>query len=292
MSRSNGAAKIAHIWATQTMQYKREGNVYFEGDTIYSYGSHFPMARILTNKRGERAAIITIDGYSSTTARHLGETRQAVTHMTCFHVPIKDMDAKGQFESYRVRMNRALLDASKARAKRADYLSEALHYIEEGNAFAAFMGLRARLKTPTDMDKAIADASARFKAERPRAKRVSEQKEREVYAKFQSDLESWKRGGDINLPYRSGPAYLRIVGDQIETSRNASVPLAVAIRAYRHFKPLRESGMAWTRDHNPDNDAARLSHYTIDRMDDDGTLHIGCHTITWNEVESVIGRYA
>ena len=43
--------EIPHLWAhrTQDEARNRQGNLYFTGDTIYSYGSHFPIARHVAN---------------------------------------------------------------------------------------------------------------------------------------------------------------------------------------------------------------------------------------------------
>ena len=53
--------EIPHLWAhrTQDEARNRQGNLYFTGDTIYSYGSHFPIARHVTNDAGERAVLFT-----------------------------------------------------------------------------------------------------------------------------------------------------------------------------------------------------------------------------------------
>jgi hypothetical protein len=35
---------VAHLWAHQSQDSARNGgNFYFEGDTLYSYGAHFPL---------------------------------------------------------------------------------------------------------------------------------------------------------------------------------------------------------------------------------------------------------
>ena len=53
--------EIPHLWAhhTQDEARNRQGNLYFVGDTIYSYGSHFPIARQITNDAGQRAILFT-----------------------------------------------------------------------------------------------------------------------------------------------------------------------------------------------------------------------------------------
>lgn len=66
------ADMVAHLWAHQAQDSARiggRGNFYFEGDTIYSYGSHFPIARHVETKRG-RAVLFTTRDYSVTTSGH------------------------------------------------------------------------------------------------------------------------------------------------------------------------------------------------------------------------------
>ena len=65
--------EIPHLWAhrTQDEARNRQGNLYFTGDTIYSYGSHFPIARHVTNDAGERAVLFTTATYSVTPRKPL-----------------------------------------------------------------------------------------------------------------------------------------------------------------------------------------------------------------------------
>ena len=52
--------EIPHLWAHRTQEdaRNRQGNLYFTGDTIYSYGSHFPIARHVTNDDGRTGRLI------------------------------------------------------------------------------------------------------------------------------------------------------------------------------------------------------------------------------------------
>ena len=65
-------ADVAHRWMTGIGDSCRGSNMYFEGDTIYSYGAHFVIARkwngvILWNDRT----------YSNSTSKHQGYVRSA-----------------------------------------------------------------------------------------------------------------------------------------------------------------------------------------------------------------------
>jgi len=59
------ADMVAHLWAHKSQDYARNPghNFYFHGDTIYSYGSHFPVARHVT-RRGRSAVLFTTRSYS------------------------------------------------------------------------------------------------------------------------------------------------------------------------------------------------------------------------------------
>ena len=72
--------EIPHLWAhrTQDEARNRQGNLYFTGSTIYSYGSHFPVARHVTNDTGERAVLFTTATYSVTTSSHCSAVRSAI----------------------------------------------------------------------------------------------------------------------------------------------------------------------------------------------------------------------
>ena len=67
---------VAHVWAQQTQSEGRSnnGNLYFEGPCIYSYGSHFVAGYI----DREGTAWINADSYSTTTAKHMSYVSRAV----------------------------------------------------------------------------------------------------------------------------------------------------------------------------------------------------------------------
>ena len=82
--------EIPHLWAHQSQDEARNstGSFYFEGPTIYSYGSHFPIARHVTNGRGERAILFTTAHHSVTTSGHCSAVVRAIPPaVPVFHVP-------------------------------------------------------------------------------------------------------------------------------------------------------------------------------------------------------------
>src|SRR3954469_7899047 len=72
-------SQVAHVWAQQNQASGRSNNgqFYFEGATIFSYGGHFPIARFAGksvqpagSRFIKRVVLYTAADYSITTSRH------------------------------------------------------------------------------------------------------------------------------------------------------------------------------------------------------------------------------
>lgn len=76
--------QLCHVWAHQTQQHGRNANksLFFNNKVIYSYGDHFPAAKIYDD-----VVLINSETYSNTTAKHLSNIRSAVTHRKCLYAP-------------------------------------------------------------------------------------------------------------------------------------------------------------------------------------------------------------
>lgn len=86
---------VAHLWAHKAQDSARDpsGNFYFSRRTIYSYGSHFAIAHILSDECGPEFAgrVLWNDAtYSNTTSKMQRIARQALTRQqreTMLHMP-------------------------------------------------------------------------------------------------------------------------------------------------------------------------------------------------------------
>lgn len=76
---------LAHVWAQQTQTFGRSnnGNLYFEGRALYSYGSHYMVALILDSG----VCLINEAKYSVTTSGHRSDARRAIRHLESHGVP-------------------------------------------------------------------------------------------------------------------------------------------------------------------------------------------------------------
>ena len=71
-------SKVAHLWANEKKESARGSNLFFEGRSIYSYGYHFEVGRIVRNKCGEKAYLLNDKYYSSSTCKHQHCVRSAI----------------------------------------------------------------------------------------------------------------------------------------------------------------------------------------------------------------------
>lgn len=102
-----------------------------------------------------------------------------------------------------------------------------------------------------------------------------------LFNKQRAKIEAWYAGGpDFRFDAENGGAALRIVGDELQTSHGARVPLDHAIKAFRFLKLMRsknlpDGSVAWQ--HN--GRSLRVGHFTVDRVYGDGSFDAGCHRV-------------
>jgi hypothetical protein len=70
-------AEVCHVWASQSQDSGRAGNITFSGGTIFSYG-WWPMAQFVDTKEG-KMVLVRDWPYSSSTAKHLHYVHSALS---------------------------------------------------------------------------------------------------------------------------------------------------------------------------------------------------------------------
>lgn len=87
---------IAHLWAHEKRESAYGSNFFFRGTSIYSFGSHYEVGRIVRNKRGEVAYLLNNTKYPGTyTERHKALASQAIPsgaiRFYMNELPVKDV---------------------------------------------------------------------------------------------------------------------------------------------------------------------------------------------------------
>ena len=295
--------EVPHLWANQTQEHARGGNIFFRGPVIFSYGEHFPMARFVT-RNGKRAVLFNEARYSVTTSSHQSATWSAIPH----GVPVFEVkDLGGHYENptidhkvnlacYRSRITLHVENAARARTHGQWELEQARELAKEANAYAEFYGLKARfddLLPAGDalgalrkklVQRAAKEALRTKKANAERAAREAEQ-ERILALALAEKITLWRAGSpDVDSWQLNGaPTMLRIIGEEVQTSRGARFPLDHAKRGLSIVRAVMSSGREYVRNGH----TVHLGVYALDRIEVNGTVHAGCHVVPWSEIERI-----
>ncbi len=292
--------EIPHLWAhrTQDEARNRQGNLYFGGNTIYSYGPHFPIARHVVNEAGERAVLFTTATYSVTTSAHCSAVRSAIpSGISVFHVPnvchgryggseLTADDHAGNFADYTDRIEEHVITSARARSSYSKEWNHerAARLWDEAFAYCSFFGL----PVPNIPEVPALDSDALTAIRKREAKRAAEKAEQtkrersEALVRQQELINRWRAGQHSGCLY-DVPTMLRIDGDEVVTSRGARFPIAHAKRALAFVRKVRESRQAYVRNGH----TIHLGPYALDRIEQDGAVKAGCHVVSWAEIELI-----
>lgn len=116
-----------------------------------------------------------------------------------------------------------------------------------------------------------------------RARAIAEQHQESIRLAEQEKVTRWRAGERIYVS-REIPPMIRIIGDTVETSHGATVPLAHAARLVRIAERIAASGGKTYAN----NDGPTVGHFRVNRIDADLSAVIGCHQITAEESQHAI----
>lgn len=289
------SGQVPHLWfhKVQDSAKNSNGSLYFDGPTIFSYGSHFPIARHVQS--GKKSAVLFAEkDYSVTTSGHKSAVRSAIPEgMSIFHVPevfqedrYASNDHARNLVSYVERVAQHLAKSARARqsySKKWEH-DRAVVLREEARAYAKFFRLKLPKIAPIPaLDSREMDAIKVKEATKSAEKAAQERIRKAEAAKREAELADKWRAGEYDGYFHNSSVMLRIRGEEIETSRGARVPVSHALRGLRFVREVVKHGEAFqTNGHT-----FHLGHYKIDRIDVDGTLHAGCHVIPYPEIERI-----
>lgn len=278
--------EVAHVWSSQSQFEGRNSskNIYFEGPTIYSYGSHFPMARFVEPNR----VLTTTKTYSVTTAKHLGFMRQAISHLESIRVDNVRANSvsahKANLDGMVTNIRHAVEKYKRAKTYKDSWLRTIRGRLDDIRLYCTWFkvgNLPNAVKSLRDFEgnddeqlfallgetfQAITAAEQRATV---RARTAEKKRQREREAKLRESLEVWLTGDTVNVSLYSLPIALRVVEDTIETSHGARVPLQAALGLYAAIQDGKELP-EHIGSYGP------ISH-------DETNLRVGCHDIPLTE---------
>lgn len=292
--------ELAHIWAGQTQSEGRAGSFYFYGKTIYSYGSHFPIATMDGNN-----VLFTKRTYSNTTAKHIGLTRRAISHKTiiyCYDVPTNLKYASTEHENNLNRWKReikSLFDelGNKKIRNTQDRINGINSLISELNTYCQYFKLPIKDKELKAFIKLANDENFLTIAREAKAKKMvaDEKKMKQAAKAFEQYIALWRAYDDEaikELPenvkalcnyYQNNQqsfTRLRYNTDQnrLETSKGVQIPADIAKRAFIQLNGCMEGTC--------NKISVPVLSYTITETTKE-YIKAGCHTIPKEDVRYI-----
>ena len=295
---------IAHLWANQLQtEAKNAGrNFYFSGPTIYSYGSHFPIATIL-EKDGEKFCIMTTRSYSNTTSKHIQIVRHAnnLPIIFCESVP-SGYDIKSVFsekidsyfhsqniKAWESKLKYQFSKLASARKKEI-YILEIQRIAAQIEKYLSFFNLKApkhlkALLSSTDTKEFTVYLEAeKTRIARDKAKALKAQKLLHL-----DSLAKWRTFEFSRLSSRfENVDYLRYnaVKNRIETSQQIEIPSQIGLNFWDKIQSIISSG-GCVNGGCSDKLGKFMDAYEIKEINAKYIV-IGCHTIMISEIKNLL----
>lgn len=269
----SSASDVAHAFALQNQDEGRNSSrsFYFEGDSLYSYGRHFCVARFIS----EDTVLFTERKYSNTTAKHTGHAWRALRHKNLVQCPYPDGTYHDNFNWWEREVNGILAQKTKARCPE-NYIIQIGYVrgrvIRYCDARQIEMSDTLRELFAPYTDDVIIQASEKM---REKDKAREEKKRAKMELEHAKQLSEFRNGTRNNIYARIDVDYVRRDVDNFVTSQGVRIPIAVGETFYRLLK----AGKVSVGD--------KLEQYTVRSIDAD-SISIGCHTITMDEIENAV----
>ena len=286
-------SEVPHLWAhaAQPGARNQQGNVSFHGSALYSYAAI--IGQRIEPRKGEVCFFLSSRSFSPTTSRHQTEATYACQGMgETFTVPDlsvnyynKPTGHRANLKYFKVKIERWALKAKRARLHGAWNLAQAQTAVDQGNRYAQVFRLATRFSLPNDTHcgeiiRKGREAKARERIQTKARQAVLLVEQKEAIAEWRNGQRAWIPG-NYQLP-----VFLRVMrrdtGGYVETSKGARVPLEDAKRLALQASNVQRQGSTY----HPV-ERVTVGPYKLDRINADGTVVVGCHTIPWTETERV-----
>jgi hypothetical protein len=286
-------SELTHIWANQTQTHGKGSNMFFEYDSIYSYGYHFKLAQHITNKDGKKCVFLNDRSYSNTTSKHQRLVWRSIpANVEFFKVQTFFNDIENSSTAHLENLKSYLVYAKDSQAKtltatklKNGYIEQTKILIDIFEKYVSFFGLSEFLweyKTLQNRYNELTNwifeyqNSEEFKTWQIKKAENEKKAEQKRLEKAKDDILQF-RSFKISSIYNLGTYFLRYnkETDNIETSGGVKMSKNVFLSAYNRFK------------NNVLQVGQHVGDFTYNGIKD-GFLSVGCHKISIDEVENLV----
>lgn len=268
MKRVFSNSDLAHAYANQSQYEGRNsnGSFYFDGKTIYSYGRHFPIAKIVTNEQGVEAMLFTFRTYSNTTSKQVSIVKSATRQYNKIYCYNPENSHEANFNAW---LNLAEIQAEKLqKAKKPEiYINELGYLCNQVNAYANYFNI----EIPSSLNAvlSIKDKSENLEYMSKKAELLKiekAKKEKQQKQEFKEQINKWFNGEIQRLYTRYKLDFLRINENRVETTQAVQIPVELCKRLHEKIKT------------NTLQVGDQLLNYKVNQVDN--IIKIGCHAFT------------
>lgn len=261
-------SEIVHVFNEQNQYEGRtsSGSMYFYKNKIYSYGSHYLLGHFLDND----TILINDKGYSNTTSKHISLLQDATRNRKQYF--ITQTEYKTVNESIKDYLNKL----TRATKKKQYYLSQIdstlkmyfdyLEYTKQKTKFSKFKEHRETVRIANKFYNDFDNLKETIKEANLKA---SIKAKKEIVQK----LKDWKNNKIDWFINKTNFDYLRINGENIETSQNVKISIIEAKRVLNLIEAKKVIG-------------ERIDNrFTVTSFN--SFLKVGCHNISLNEINYI-----
>lgn len=285
MSKPKNISELFHRYANGYRDNCRVGNVSIQGGRIYSYN-----LEICDEIKG--TYILHYSDSTATTNGHIAELRSALSHQKVTHVPNVENVGRSHAQLYDM-ISAMLKEASTARTRKESILAELAGKLDDFNQFAALKGSEFHFDIAEVISRNMNEIAAAKKEEQK--KLLAQKKDRLEWERAgrEQQLEKWRAGSSTyGRSLRDLPCALRLrPGDGasqlsdnlclVETSHGASITVEEAKTLWKVIQ------RAMKKHDDPAKRGIKVGNYTLTKIKENGDVVIGCHDISYSEMEGI-----
>lgn len=287
-------SELTHVWANQTQTHGTGSNMFFEHQTIYSYGYHFKLAQYVYNKKGTKCVFFNDKSYSNTTSKHQSLVWRSVPpNIEFFKVVSFFENIETATNSHLENLNSFLSKAKESQEKsiratklKNGYINQTEININIFEKYLSFFDLHEFIwEYPTIQNKYAqivnwlfdyknSDEFKKWQIKQIEIKKAKEEKEKERAKDMISQFRDFK----ISSIYANLGFYLLRYNKEtnnVETSGGVKVAKDLFLSAYQRLI----NNQLFKGEH--------VDKYTFNGIDGE-IVSVGCHKIPMTEIKSIV----
>lgn len=287
-------SELTHVWANQSQTHGKGSNMFFEYDSIYSYGYHFKIAKHMTNQNGQKCVLFNDKSYSNTTSKHQSLVWRSIpTNVHFFKVKTIFENIETATNAHLENLNNYLEYAEQAKSKaitahklKNGFIEQAKISIGVFENYKAFFSLEGLVFQYQTINKRYSDIlewlidyqnSKEFKEWQIKKEENKKKAEQKAIEKAKESIEAFRQFKISSIYANLGHYLLRYNKEtqNIETSGGVKMNALIFLKAYNRLI---------------NNELIKGQHvgdFTYNGIENE-IVSVGCHKIPMTEIKNVV----